>query len=291
MDLEQTAIERLKMASEMSLRLYKYPLVITYSGGKDSDVLLHLAGAAGISYEVLHNLTTADAPETVWHVRNTFRRLEMQGVKCNIDTHKQSDGTNITMWSLIPRKLMPPTRLMRYCCAVLKETGTRGRWIATGVRWAESQKRKSRGVMETLHRDKDKRLVLMNDNGESRMLMENCQLKGTRTVNPIIDWTNSDIWDYCATEGFEMNPLYSCGWKRVGCIGCPMAGKYRETEFARYPKVKAAYIRAFDRMLGERQKRGLPCDWQTGVDVMHWWMEDGVLPGQMIFDGMEEDTL
>ena len=45
MDIEQTAIERLKMASEMSLRLYKQPLVITYSGGKDSDVLLHLAEA------------------------------------------------------------------------------------------------------------------------------------------------------------------------------------------------------------------------------------------------------
>lgn len=61
MDLEQTAIERLRMASDMSLRLYKQPLVITYSGGKDSDVLLHLAGAAGIPYEVLHSLTTADA--------------------------------------------------------------------------------------------------------------------------------------------------------------------------------------------------------------------------------------
>lgn len=65
MDLEKTAIERLRMASDMSLRLYKQPLVVTYSGGKDSDVLLHLAGAAGIPYEVLHSLTTADAPETV----------------------------------------------------------------------------------------------------------------------------------------------------------------------------------------------------------------------------------
>lgn len=79
MDLEQTAIERLKMASDMSLRLYKQPLVITYSGGKDSDVLLHLAGAAGIPYEVLHSLTTADAPETVWHVKDTFRKLEIGG--------------------------------------------------------------------------------------------------------------------------------------------------------------------------------------------------------------------
>lgn len=79
MDLEQTAIERLKMASDMSMRLYKRPLVITYSGGKDSDVLLHLAGKAGIPYEVLHSLTTADAPETVYHVKNTFRKLEIGG--------------------------------------------------------------------------------------------------------------------------------------------------------------------------------------------------------------------
>ena len=111
MDLEQTAIERLRFAAEMSLRVYKQPLVITYSGGKDSDVLLHLAGKAGIQYEVLHSLTTADAPETVWHVRDTFRHLELAGVKCTIDTHRTSDGGNVTMWNLIPRKLMPPTRL------------------------------------------------------------------------------------------------------------------------------------------------------------------------------------
>ena len=120
MDLEQTAIERLRFAAEMSLRVYKQPLVITYSGGKDSDVLLHLAGKAGIQYEVLHSLTTADAPETVWHVRDTFRRLELTGVKCDIDTHRTPDGGNVTMWNLIPRKLMPPTRLVRYCCAALK---------------------------------------------------------------------------------------------------------------------------------------------------------------------------
>ena len=49
-DLEHTAIERLKAASDMSLRLYKQPLVITYSGGKDSDVLLHLAEGSGIPF-------------------------------------------------------------------------------------------------------------------------------------------------------------------------------------------------------------------------------------------------
>ena len=42
MDLEQSAFEALRFASAQSLKLYKQPLVITYSGGKDSDVLLRL---------------------------------------------------------------------------------------------------------------------------------------------------------------------------------------------------------------------------------------------------------
>lgn len=290
-DLEHSAIELLKVASEMSLKLYKQPLVITYSGGKDSDVLLHLAGKSGIPYEVLHSLTTADAPETVRHVRATFRRLELQGVPCTIDTHKTPDGRNVTMWNLIPRKLMPPTRLMRYCCTELKEGGGKGRFIATGVRWAESAKRKKYGILEVPHKNSNKKLTLMNDNDESRMAFESCQLKGKRIVNPIVGWQETDIWDYVSAEHICMNPLYDCGWKRVGCIGCPMAGKNRITQFARYPKIKAAYVRAFDRMLAERQKRGLSCGWQTSVDVMHWWMEDGVLPGQMVLEEMEEEIL
>lgn len=76
MDKERKAIERLRLAAQMSETYYEQPLIITTSGGKDSDVCLHLAETAGINYEVQHNHTTADAPETVRHVRETFRRLE-----------------------------------------------------------------------------------------------------------------------------------------------------------------------------------------------------------------------
>ena len=142
--------------------------------------------------------------------------------------------------------------------------------------------------MEALHKSKDKRLTLMNDNDESRMMMENCQLKGKRIVNPIIDWTDADVWGYAKEEEICMNPLYECGWKRVGCINCPMAGKHRKVQLARYPGYRDAYIRAYGRMIEERRSRGLPCDWQTGEDVLHWSLEDGVLPGQMVLEGMED---
>ena len=293
MDLEQSAFEALRFASAQSLKLYKQPLVITYSGGKDSDVLLRLAENSGIPFEVLHSLTTADAPETVYHVRDTFRRMEEKGVKCAIDAHVQPDGKRVTMWNLIPQKLMPPTRLVRYCCAILKEGGGKGRFIATGVRWDESAKRKkSRGLIEVQNKDVGKRLILMNDNDETRMQFENCQMKGKRVVNPIIGWGNKEVWDYAETEKICMNPLYSLGFIRVGCIGCPMAGKCRKMEFAMYPKIRLAYIRAFDRMLIERKIRCLQTyGMENGLDVFNWWMENGVLPGQEVLEEFREDLL
>lgn len=48
MDLEHKAIERIKIASTMSQRYYKKPLVCTYSGGKDSDVMLELFRRPGV---------------------------------------------------------------------------------------------------------------------------------------------------------------------------------------------------------------------------------------------------
>ena len=264
----------------MSLRLYQQPLIITDSGGKDSAVCKALAAAAGIPYEVQNNHTTADAPETVYFIRQEAKRLESAGVKYTVN-YPAYKGKRTSMWALIPQKRMPPTRLARYCCAILKEGGGRGRFISTGVRWAESVKRQEQGEFETINEDPSKRIILKNDNDERRRLFETCQLKATRLVNPIIDWEDRDVWDYIRAERIPCNPLYEEGFSRVGCIGCPLAAKARKMEFARYPKFRILYVKAFDRMLEVRRELGIEAyQWQTGEDVFHWWMEDGVLPGQ-----------
>ena len=81
MDKEQKSIERIKMASEMSLHHYGKPLICTYSGGKDSDVILELFKRSGIPFEVHNSHTTADAPQTVYHIREVLKKLELQGIK------------------------------------------------------------------------------------------------------------------------------------------------------------------------------------------------------------------
>lgn len=286
MDLEKKAIERIKMASEMSLHHYAKPLVCTYSGGKDSDVMLELFKRSGIPFEVHHSHTTADAPQTVYHIRKVFRELELQGTKCDIDYHRKPGGGAVTMWNLIPGRLMPPTRRVRYCCSELKETGCENRMIATGIRWAESVSRKSREVFEALGSKKrngvfvSERMIL-TDNNDTRRLFEKCQLKAKTVVNPVIDWEDRDIWDYYWSECKLHNPLYRMGCYRVGCIGCPIAGKARYKEFADFPEYKRMYKNAFEEMLKVRKGRGMKTKWKNGEEVFLWWMEDENVSGQM----------
>lgn len=296
MDLEQKAIERIKTASEMSLAYYQKPLVCTYSGGKDSDVMLELFKRSGVPFEVHNSHTTADAPQTVYHIRDTFYKLELHGIKCTIDYHIQPDGTALTMWNLIPRKLMPPTRMVRYCCSELKETGCANRMIATGVRWDESTKRKERESFETIASKKQyatkvsDEKMLLTDNDDTRKLFEQCQLKAKTVMNPIIDWKTTDIWEFISQEHICTNCMYKqFGYERVGCIGCPMAGKGRYKEFADFPAYKRMYIRAFDRMLEVRKARGYETTWKTGEEVFRWWMEDKNIEGQysMQFEGAD----
>jgi hypothetical protein len=120
MDKEQLAIARLQDAARLSEHRYEKPLMVTYSGGKDSQVLVTLAERAGINFEVINSHTTADAPETVYFIREQFKAMEERGIKCSIVMPRYKDKP-VSMWTLIPQKLMPPTRLVRYCCADLKE--------------------------------------------------------------------------------------------------------------------------------------------------------------------------
>lgn len=231
----------------------------------------------------MHNHTTADAPETVYFVRSEFNRLEEQGIKCNIIYPTYKDK-RVSMWSLIPQKLIPPTRVARYCCKVFKEGNGAGRFIVTGVRWAESRNRENnRGIYEA-----GRGFILNNDNDEKRRMFETCTVKSARVCNPIVDWTDRDVFDYIQYQKIPINPLYKEGFMRVGCVGCPMAGEKRKIEFARWPKYKTLYISAFDRMLSERKHRGLKTEWENAQEVYNWWMNNGVLPGQMKFEDLED---
>ena len=293
--------ETLKLASEMSFYYYHNKLILGYSGGKDSDVMLHLAYSClnPSDFEVVNNHTTVDFPETVYHIREVFKDYEGKGVKCTVNYAKYPDGTPITMWNLIEKNRTPPTQVMRFCCRTLKERSIPNRFIATGVRRSEGTKRKQRKDFEVRAQKKEdakrfdishikevfddaKRVQKEIGGGANEVNSYDCTFikqakeNADLIVNPIIDWTDNDIWTYVNDNQIKMNPLYKCGFPRVGCCSCPMGGTkgmLRDLNFA--PKYRDAYIRAFERMLKIRKENGLKTfGWESGEDVLNWWTRE-----------------
>lgn len=262
LDKVETAIKRLQ-AFEPPEGYY-----LAFSGGKDSVVVKALADMAGVKYDAHYNSTSVDPPELIYFIRENH-----PDVRFDYPTYK--DGTRATMWNLIPRKKMPPTRIARYCCEVLKEAGGEGRFAVTGVRWAESARRaSSRAGLELSDGTKTgRRLQEDPDNPENAKMARFCPTKGKHILNPIIDWEDSDVWEFIRKYDVPYCTLYDQGYKRLGCIGCPMSTKQAE-ELERYPKYRRAYLRAFEKMLQELQLQddSRRATWKTPEDVMKWWI-------------------
>jgi len=146
-DKIKQAQDVLKLSAEISRDYYHEPLIVTYSGGKDSDVMLDIAEKclSKDEFEVLNSHTTVDAPQTVRHIEKVFKRLRAAGVKCS---YHNRYPVHTTMWELIVKKKMPPTGIVRYCCAELKEASTPNRICAIGVREDESTKRRGRNLFK-----------------------------------------------------------------------------------------------------------------------------------------------
>lgn len=249
-DKVQTAIDRLK-AFEPPEGYY-----LAFSGGKDSCCIKELANMAGVQYDAHYNVTTVDPPELVRFIK--YQHPDVAWEKPAMPMRK-----------LIAQHDTPPTRIIRYCCHALKEGGGKGRITVTGVRWAESARRKGQHGIANV-----KRVVLNDDNDETRRMVENCYRTQKTTVNPIIDWSDDEVWEFIHERKLPYCSLYDEGWKRLGCVGCPMSSN-AEKELERWPQYKALYLKAFEEMLKVRKHRVMDdatVKWTDAQAVMDWWL-------------------
>lgn len=291
------SIEVLKQAAYISDTYYNKPLIIAYSGGKDSDGMLDLALKAKIEFEVLYSTTTVEASQTMKHIDEVFKKLKAMGIKAG-KTKPVYKGKPVNMFSLIQQKGTPPTRIMRYCCSVFKETSTPYRITAVGVRSSESRKRQGRADFSSgrgktaKHFNLEHVKEVFKDATEHDpvwdcTIVENARNRKNLIVNPIYEWIDNDVWTYIRGNKIQYNPLYDMGYSRVGCILCPMARRSeKKRDEVNFPEIRENYIKAFERMLEERRKSGLKTieKWSSAEKVYKWWVEDRTIDGQIELD-------
>lgn len=259
MNLQQKieySIALLRKAEPMAMEYSDKGFFLAFSGGKDSQALYHIARLGGVKFEAHYSLTTLDPPEVVHFIKEQYPDVVI-------------DRQKLTFLQLCIKKKMLPTRQIRFCCEVLKESQGAGTVTLTGVRRAESAKRAKRnefelsghkfsGTIDQFNRVRETDFACIG--GKDKII-----------VNPIIDWTDRDVWEFLNKVAKVPHcRLYDEGWRRIGCLFCPMANK-REIAMMerRYPKYKAAVIRTIHRL----REMGSMNDYPdlTDEEVFDWW--------------------
>jgi phosphoadenosine phosphosulfate reductase len=268
------AIMRIKEFEPMAIQNNPNGYYVCISGGKDSSVIQELCIMAGVKCEFVYSHTSVDHPETIYFIREEQQRLNDLGYTFRTHIPRWDDGRQKTMWNMIPIKGLP-TRRVRWCCQELKENSGKNRYCITGVRWAESvARKKNRKVHEVVAKMKNKRELFNNDNDMRRKLTEICLLKRSFILNPIIDWSDYDVWDFLRKRKVPVNPLYKKGYKRIGCIGCTMSTNAKKI-LDGLPKYKAAYQKAAKRYWEHKKKRA-DCQMdgvmETPETYFEWWL-------------------
>ena len=257
------SINLLQKAEKMALSMDKRGFHLAFSGGKDSIVLHRIAELAKVNFFAEMSVTTIDPPELMRYIRKYYPQVKL-------------NRPDINFYKLIIKKKMLPTRMKRYCCAYLKESAGIGTTTLVGVRAAESVRRAKRKEIEIQgHKDNTELLDQFNRNEE---LSHTC-IKGKDKIiiMPIFHWTDKDVWNFIREQKMDYCQLYDEGYKRIGCIFCPMANKKSiARDRKKYPKIEKQIKKSIQNILDTKkdflsqsiiQGRRMNAD-----EVFDWWI-------------------
>jgi len=212
---------------------------LAFSGGKDSICIKRIADMAGVKYDAHYSVTTIDPPELVYFIREHHPDVIFEHPEKSFLSRVAEQGF--------------PQRQWRWCCGEYKERGGSGRKVVTGIRAAESTKRAGRKAVESCYRDTTKTYI-----------------------NAIIAWNDDDVWQFIKEQDLPYCKLYNEGWKRIGCLFCPMAGNQRRVAAEKYPRYVKAFIRAFEEAYKNKKAKGYASvdRWENGEEMFWWWLNE-----------------
>lgn len=219
--LSAERVEQLRQLEQQAIRLLQTVaknlpnLHLAYSGGKDSEVVMHLAEKAQIPFTPFYNNTTIDPPGTLKYIKSKPKVIIRQPRR--------------NFFTLIEHRGLPST-FQRFCCDKLKEQYV-AQNIITGVRRSESKRRTDRYTSPV-----DCHVYKNGKHGQNIM--------------PILYWTLEDVADYITLEKLQCHPIYYDNngkfqpKRRLGCMACPLAYDHGYKTFKQYPRLVKAWCRA-----------------------------------------------
>jgi len=277
----QKSIELLQKAESLALRYDSDGgYFLAFSGGKDSQALYHIAKLAGVKFNANINFTSVDPPQVVRFVHRQY-----PDVICHAPKKSIYDLA-------VDRGILPSMRI-RWCCADLKEQAGAGKVTLIGIRKQESTRRAKRHEVEVSNRQFSGSLDEFRQWQEAKIkekeekLMKKMKKEGKKVnedffsadkenevrcingkdsilISPIFEWTDKEVWEFLNNVvQVEHCELYDKGYKRIGCILCPMSRhKQKLRELKDFPYVKSGWIRAIKRIRkgGEITRQTYQCE-------------------------------
>lgn len=216
---------------------YKGEVFVSFSGGKDSTVLLNIARTmypkipaifvnTGMEYpEIQSFVKTFDNVEWLKPKNNFVEVIKKYGIPvisksnaCAISRYRKTKDSvqkyhRLNGWpngkkGMIPKKwqylIHAPFRISDYCCEIMKKNPIKkfmkksGKFPMTGMMAIES----------------DMRLRQYEKNGCNAFNLQ------SPISWPIAFWTEENIWEYIHMENISYSTIYDMGEKRTGCMFC-----------------------------------------------------------------------
>ena len=187
-------------------------VLVSFSGGKDSQVVLDLACRVltPSKFLVIYSNTGYELPTSLSlysEIKNYYTQRYPDLQFYTAENHKNV----LQYWD----ELDTPSKVHRWCCAVMKTaplyrllkeihgTGKQPNVLAfEGVRAEESSKRAT----------------------YSR-IGKGVKHNNVVNVRPIFEWTTTEVWLYILFNNMPINVAYRKGLNRVGCVICPLSSE------------------------------------------------------------------